>query len=101
VILALDVVRPAGAREEWSTAFERRVRDVASKAVAHIKRFDAVSIKTSTNQGVRADRTTGADPLLRFLALVETSAPRPEPPAATSGKQERPPPSASDGRAAE
>ncbi|MDB4943782.1 MAG: hypothetical protein JWP97_3316 [Labilithrix sp.] len=71
VVLPLDVIRPEGAKDEWSTAFERRIRDVASRAVAHIKRFDAVTIKTTGEGAVRADRTTGADPLLRFLALLE------------------------------
>jgi len=71
IVLPLDVVRPDDAKDDWSTGFERRIRDVASRAVAHIKRFDAVTIKTSATEVVRADRTTGADPLLRFLALVE------------------------------
>jgi uncharacterized protein (DUF58 family) len=71
VVLALDVIRPDDAKEEWFNTFERKIRDVASRAVAHIKRFDAVTIKTTATDGVRADRTTGADPLLRFLALIE------------------------------
>jgi uncharacterized protein (DUF58 family) len=72
VVLTLDVVRPEDAKEEWSTALERRIRDLASRSVAHIKRGDAVTIKTTAAEMVRADRTTGADRLLRFLALVET-----------------------------
>ena len=71
VVLPIDVIRPDDAKEEWFSTFERKIRDVASRAVAHIKRFDAVTIKTTCSDAVRADRTTGADPLLRFLALLE------------------------------
>lgn len=71
IVLPLDVIKPEDAKEEWFNGFERRIRDVASRAVAHIKRFDAVTIKTTGSDAVRADRTTGADPLLRFLALLE------------------------------
>ena len=42
VTLTLDVVQPDGAGDEWDAAFERRIRDVASRAVAHIKRGDRV-----------------------------------------------------------
>ena len=72
VVLTLDVIRPDDAKEEWFNTFERKIRDVASRAVAHIKRFDAVTIRTTTSDAVRADRSTGADPLLRFLALIES-----------------------------
>jgi uncharacterized protein (DUF58 family) len=71
VVLTLDVIRPDDAKDEWFNTFERKIRDVASRAVAHIKRFDAVTIRTTTSDAVRADRSTGADPLLRFLALIE------------------------------
>jgi uncharacterized protein (DUF58 family) len=74
VVLALDVIRPDDAKDDWFASFERRIRDVASRSVAHVKRFDAVTIKTTGHDTVRADRTTGADPLLRFLALVESVA---------------------------
>ena len=75
VLLPLDVVRREEAKDDWWAAFERKIRDVASRAVAHIKRGDAVTIKTTAGEAVRGDRTTGADPLLRFLALVEAVAP--------------------------
>ncbi len=71
VELTVEVVRPPNAPDDWSTAFERRIREVASRSVAHIKRGDAVSIRTTGGESVRGDRMTGADPLLRFLALVE------------------------------
>lgn len=71
LVLPLDVIHPDDAKDEWFNTFERRIRDVASRALAHVKRGDAVTIRTSVNDAVRGDRTTGADPLLRFLALVE------------------------------
>lgn len=72
VVLSLDVVRRDDAEDEWFILFERRIRDVASRAVAHIKRGDAVAITTTATETVRGDRTTGVDRLLRFLALVES-----------------------------
>lgn len=57
--------------EDWTLRFERRIRDLASRAVAHLRRGDAVSIVSTTGARVHADTTTGADPVLRFLALVE------------------------------
>ena len=74
VLLPLDIVRredARDARDEWATGFERRIRDVASRAVAHIKRGDTVTVKTTTTEVARGDRTTGADRILRFLALLE------------------------------
>jgi uncharacterized protein (DUF58 family) len=71
VTLSLDVVRPAAAGDEWLVAFERSIRDLASRAVAHIKRGDRVSVVTTAGPGARGDRTIGADPLLRYLALLE------------------------------
>jgi uncharacterized protein (DUF58 family) len=67
--------------EDWSARFERRIRDVASHAVAHLKRGDAVAIRTSANEWARSSAMLGADPLLRFLALLE-SRPEPEAPRA-------------------
>lgn len=57
--------------DDWSAAFERRIRDVASQAVAHLKRGDRVTLRTKSGDLARADGTLGADPLLRFLALLE------------------------------
>jgi uncharacterized protein (DUF58 family) len=71
VTITLDVMRPDGAGDEWAAAFERRIRDVASRAVAHLKRGDRVAVVTTANGASRADRTVGADPLLRYLALIE------------------------------
>jgi uncharacterized protein (DUF58 family) len=71
--LPLDVLRPEGAHEDWDLGFERRIRDVASRAIAHLKRGDNVTLVTTAGASVRGDRTGGADPLLRFLALVEST----------------------------
>lgn len=69
--LTLDVTKPLHPKEDWDLAFERRVRDVASRAVACLKRGDGVTVLTSAGGAIRADRTAGADPILRYLALVE------------------------------
>jgi uncharacterized protein (DUF58 family) len=71
VVLALDDVRPKGADEGFAQAFERRIREVASRAVAHVKRGDGVVVKTTVGERSRGDRTVGTDPILRFLALLE------------------------------
>jgi uncharacterized protein (DUF58 family) len=79
VSLMLDVLRPDGAGDDWSLAFERRIRDVASRAVAHLKRGDRVTVLTTAKGAARADRAIGADPLLRYLALVESVPAQPAP----------------------
>ncbi len=71
VELALDVVRPTSSGDDFAAGFERRVREVASRAVAHLKRGDAVVVRTNNSQRVAADKNVGADQALRFLALVE------------------------------
>ncbi len=72
VQLVLDNQATANANDkEWATAFEGRIRDTASRAVAHLKRGDRVTVRTVTGEAVRVDRAVGADPLLRFLALLE------------------------------
>jgi uncharacterized protein (DUF58 family) len=75
VTLTLDAVKQDGAGDEWNAGFERRIRDVASRAVAHLKRGDRVVLLTSAGGVTRADRTVGADPLLRYLALLEPALP--------------------------
>jgi uncharacterized protein (DUF58 family) len=71
VTLPLEVDRPAGAGADWDMGFERRIRELASRAVAHLKRGDAVAIRTHSGVTARADRLAGADPILRYLALVQ------------------------------
>ncbi|HLK38626.1 MAG TPA: DUF58 domain-containing protein [Polyangiaceae bacterium] len=74
VALKLDTSPPAGATDDWNAGFERRIRDIASRAVAHLKRGDRVAIWMSSGAVARADRAVGADPLLRCLALLEPTA---------------------------
>jgi uncharacterized protein (DUF58 family) len=71
VTLVIDVVRPSGADEGFATTFEKRIRAVASRAVAHIKRGDGVVVASSLGERVRGDRRLGSDNLLRFLALLD------------------------------
>jgi uncharacterized protein (DUF58 family) len=81
VSFAIDSSHPGKAPDEdWSLRFERRIRDVASRAVAHLKRGDGVSVQASGGERVRANSSVGADPLLRFLALLEPSPVAEKPP---------------------
>jgi uncharacterized protein (DUF58 family) len=71
VELRLDVRRPKDASDDWSARFERRIRDVASFAVAHLKRGDDVTVVSTAKERIRSDSSVGADRILRYLALVE------------------------------
>ncbi|MEM1034341.1 MAG: DUF58 domain-containing protein [Myxococcota bacterium] len=51
-------------------ALEKRIREVASFAVAHILRGDRVTVTTTGGERVLSDRSRGIDPILKFLALV-------------------------------
>jgi uncharacterized protein (DUF58 family) len=69
--LSIDTVRPTGVDDGFWQQFEKRIRDVASRAVAHIKRGDGVLVTTPLGERVRGDKNLGSDPILRFLALLE------------------------------
>ena len=71
VQIVIDAVRPADAGEGYSQAFEKRIREAASRAVAHIKRGDGIVVATTLGERVRGDRSMGSDAILRFLALLE------------------------------
>lgn len=70
--LRLDVKRPVDATDDFATGFERRIREVSSRVVAHIKRGDRVTLRVSSGDVIRADKTTGSDTVLRYLALVDS-----------------------------
>ncbi len=75
VTYVLDSVHPGDApSEDFSSRFERKIRDIASRAVAHLKRGDNVTVRTTAGDRVRSWTTAGADPILRFLALLESTA---------------------------
>jgi len=59
--------------EEFNARLERRIRDVASRSVAHLKRGDNVTLRTTAGERVRSLSAAGADPILRFLALLEAT----------------------------
>jgi uncharacterized protein (DUF58 family) len=59
---------------EWLEQFELRIREVASRAVAHIKRGDRVTVRTTQGETAVGNSSVGADPVLRFLALLSPSA---------------------------
>jgi uncharacterized protein (DUF58 family) len=58
----------------WLDRLEERIRDVASRGVANIRRGNSVVVRTTAGEVARAGPSTGADPLLRFLALLEPRA---------------------------
>ncbi len=68
--LTLDVRAPRTVSTEWTIGFERRIRELASRTVAHIKRGDLVRLASSAGVTVHGDRNSGADAILRYLALV-------------------------------
>lgn len=69
-VLSLEDVR-ASESEDWNIEFERKIREVASHAVARLRRGDGVKVVTSSGRTALANPSLGADPVLRFLALVD------------------------------
>jgi uncharacterized protein (DUF58 family) len=59
--------------EDFTARFERRIREVASRAVAHLKRGDSVVVRTTAGERAATVPSRGADPLLRFLALLDAT----------------------------
>lgn len=59
--------------EDWTASFEVRIREVASRSVAHLRRGDALTISTTGGQSVEGSQESGADRILRFLALLEAT----------------------------
>lgn len=79
VVLTVDnSAPPVDDRERWSQSFERRIRDIASRAVAHLKRGDSVTIRATSGDSVRASPASGADTVLRFLALLDAAGQPPQ-----------------------
>jgi uncharacterized protein (DUF58 family) len=56
---------------QWREGFEQRIRDIASRAVAHLRKGSQVRVHTTTGDRVSATPSQGADGILTFLALVE------------------------------
>jgi uncharacterized protein (DUF58 family) len=57
--------------EQLTDTFERRIREVASLAVAHLRRGESIRIEASSGASCFASPASGADLALRFLALLE------------------------------
>lgn len=80
VSLVIDSEYPGNSADPtWLDQFEVRIREVASRAVAHIKRGDGVTVRSTAGESVVGNTSVGADPVLRFLALLEPSPSRTEP----------------------
>ncbi len=79
VHLSLDNQRPAAPTEDFAARFEQRVRELASRVVAHLRRGDRVTLRAASGERILADTASGPDGALRFLALVDTFDPRDRP----------------------
>jgi uncharacterized protein (DUF58 family) len=73
-----SIYRGDAPAEDWTADFERRIREVASRSVAHLRRGDAVTITTTGGQRVEGSQESGPDRVLRFLALLEPTKQEPE-----------------------
>lgn len=60
-------------RRRWLDQFEARIRDIGSRAVAHLARGDALLLRTTSGTRLPGNPRLGSDPILRFLALLEAS----------------------------
>jgi uncharacterized protein (DUF58 family) len=102
--LSIDTVPDAPVPTSlWNEGFERRIREVASLGVAHLRHGNNVILNSSSGDRLLATPSHGADTLLTFLALLVPTVtksnrqkPRPlqpsitatEPPAWASGRPE-------------
>jgi len=76
VTLRLDNVHAGEAPEGYELErFERRVREVASFAVAHLRRGDRVRVEATSGTSAASSPASGADAVLRFLALIDLERP--------------------------
>ena len=71
VTLLINTLIPVTPLAQWLEQFERRIREVASYSVAHLKRGNTVRIRTSNNEKIRVTPAQGADAALSFLALLQ------------------------------
>lgn len=60
-------------RKRWLDQFEIRLREAASRAVAHLGRGDSIILHTTSSTRIQGNPRLGSDPVLRFLALLEPS----------------------------
>lgn len=78
VNLFIDCSPPSADPDEvWSLRFEDKIREIASLSVAHIKRGDRVLLRSSAGESVAGSASVGADPILKFLALLQPSPAKP------------------------
>ena len=69
--LTLDDIIPNHTdKNTWNNSFEQRIREAASKTVAHLRSGSDVKLTTTSGKSTSANSSTGSDPILRFLALI-------------------------------
>lgn len=72
VTLRLDNVHGGEAPETYEVErFERKVREIASLSMAHLRRGDSVRVEATSGTSAAASPASGADAALRFLALID------------------------------
>jgi uncharacterized protein (DUF58 family) len=62
-------------RRRWMEQFEGKIRDAASRAVAHLARGDSIVLRKTSGARLHGTPRLGSDPILRFLALLEPTTP--------------------------
>jgi hypothetical protein len=65
-----DTLSEHGKHAEQAERFEQRIREIASRAVAHLRRGDLILLRTQSGRKLAASPSSGADPILTFLALL-------------------------------
>jgi uncharacterized protein (DUF58 family) len=76
VTLKLDNVHAGETPEPYELErFERKVREIASLTVAHLRRGDRVRVEAISGTSAASSPASGADPVLRFLALIDLERP--------------------------
>ncbi len=71
---------------------EHRIREVASLTVAHLRQGHSVTLRTTAGDQVQATPATGADPPLTFLALLQATGAKANPPLIARMMPEQTPP---------
>lgn len=70
--LRLDDLRTADCdKRQWASDFEHRIAEIASTTLYLLRRGLSATVITASGKRYHASRSTGADPILRFLALLE------------------------------
>ncbi|MGD8860232.1 MAG: DUF58 domain-containing protein [Myxococcales bacterium] len=87
--LVLDNARPEGAGRDWDEGFEQAISEAASLAVSATGRDLSVDVVCRGERSPVALPGSPADPVLRFLALLQAVPAADAPPLSTTGRGAR------------